>query len=141
MDGISKDYDFTLQYHPGKVNVVADALSCKSQGFVSALRCRQWRLFEELQKYNHMMKCQKNIVFLPALVARPIMINQFIESQGYDDALMMCQNRIWANETMDDVTMGQDGGIRYKGKLMVPQDNEGMKQAVMAEGLPIIQNF
>lgn len=88
-----------------------------------------------------MMKCQKNIVFLPALVARPIMINQFIESQGYDDALMMCQNRIWANETMDDVTMGQDGGIRYKGKLMVPQDNEGMKQAVMAEGLLIIQNF
>ena len=27
-----EDYDFTLHYHPGKENVVADALSRKSRG-------------------------------------------------------------------------------------------------------------
>ena len=27
---IMKDYDLEIHYHPGKVNVVADALSCKS---------------------------------------------------------------------------------------------------------------
>ena len=27
-----EDYDFTLHYHPGKENAVADALSRKSQG-------------------------------------------------------------------------------------------------------------
>ena len=27
-----EDYGFTLHYHPGKENVVADALSRKSQG-------------------------------------------------------------------------------------------------------------
>ena len=30
-----EDYDFTLQYHPGKENVVADALSRKSQGVLA----------------------------------------------------------------------------------------------------------
>ena len=27
---VVKDYDFKILYHPGKVNVVADALTCNS---------------------------------------------------------------------------------------------------------------
>lgn len=34
-----EDYDFMLQYHPGKVDVVADARSQKSQGSISTLKC------------------------------------------------------------------------------------------------------
>ena len=32
-----EDYDFTLHYHPGKANVVADALSQKSQGVLASI--------------------------------------------------------------------------------------------------------
>ena len=32
-----EDYDFTLHYHPGKANVVADALSLKSRGVLASL--------------------------------------------------------------------------------------------------------
>ena len=31
------DYDFTLHYHPGKANVVADALSWKSRGVLASV--------------------------------------------------------------------------------------------------------
>ena len=32
-----EDYDFTLHYHPGKANVVADALSRKSWGALASI--------------------------------------------------------------------------------------------------------
>ena len=38
-----KDYDFSLEYHPGKANVVADALSWKPKGIVALLLIREWR--------------------------------------------------------------------------------------------------
>ena len=43
-----EDYDFTLHYHPGKANVVADVLSWKSQGVlanVASLMVMQMRYF------------------------------------------------------------------------------------------------
>ena len=41
-----EDYDFTLHYHPGKTNVVADALSRKSQGVLASIASREWRMLE-----------------------------------------------------------------------------------------------
>ena len=32
-----EDYDFSLHYHPGKANVVADALNRKSQGVLASV--------------------------------------------------------------------------------------------------------
>ena len=36
-----EDYDFTLQYHPYKANVVADALSQKSRGVLASVASRE----------------------------------------------------------------------------------------------------
>ena len=36
-----EDYDFTLQYHPGKANVVADALSRKLRGVLASVASRE----------------------------------------------------------------------------------------------------
>jgi len=49
---LMKDYDITIQYHPEKANMVADALSRKSGGAVATLITRQIRLLrdpEEMQ--------------------------------------------------------------------------------------------
>ena len=41
-----EDYDFTLQYHPDKANVVADALSQKSRGALDSIASLEWRMLE-----------------------------------------------------------------------------------------------
>ena len=42
-----KDYDFELLYHPGKANVVANALNRK-KAHVSAMMSKQLELIEKL---------------------------------------------------------------------------------------------
>ena len=39
-----QDYDFSLHYHPRKVNVVADALNRKSYGQLSSLWLRKFEM-------------------------------------------------------------------------------------------------
>jgi len=46
-----KDYDFELLYHPGKANVVADALSRK-RVHMSAMMMKELELIEKLQDMN-----------------------------------------------------------------------------------------
>ena len=37
-----EDYNFTLHYHPGKANVVADALNRKSREVLASIASREW---------------------------------------------------------------------------------------------------
>ncbi|PNX66156.1 hypothetical protein L195_g062923, partial [Trifolium pratense] len=46
-----KDYDFTLLYHPGKANVVADALSRKTI-HISAMMAKELELIEKFRDLN-----------------------------------------------------------------------------------------
>ena len=47
-----EDYDFTLHYHPGKSNIVADALSRKSYGIVSNLALKDWKQSVTISEYD-----------------------------------------------------------------------------------------
>ena len=48
-----EDYDFTLHYHPGKANVVADALSRKSRGALISIASREWRMLETVDSLGY----------------------------------------------------------------------------------------
>ena len=49
---LMKDYDLDIQYHAGKANVVADALSRKSQINLASIITSETHLLEEMRRMN-----------------------------------------------------------------------------------------
>ena len=47
-----EDYDFTLHHHPGKANVVVDALSRKSRGVLASVASWQWQMLKTVGQFG-----------------------------------------------------------------------------------------
>ena len=47
-----EDYNFTLHYHPGKANDVADVLSRKSRGVLASVASREWWMLETMRQFR-----------------------------------------------------------------------------------------
>ena len=47
-----EDYDFTLHYHPGKANVMADVLSRKSRGVLASVASREWQMLATVGQFR-----------------------------------------------------------------------------------------
>ena len=60
-----EDYDFTLHYHPGKANVVTDALSRKSRGALASIASQEWRMLETVGQFmlQYRKKAQGTVRF------------------------------------------------------------------------------
>ena len=78
------DYDFALQYHPGKDNVVADALSRKSIASLASL------VETSLHLKNDMQQLEPKLITgrLAALSVRPILLEQIKDGQYIDEYLL-----------------------------------------------------
>ena len=72
-----EDYGFTLHYHLGKANVVADALSRKSRGVLASIASREWQMLKivghfGLQYSDHAQGVLRSLVVMPSLLSRVI---------------------------------------------------------------------
>ena len=47
-----EDYEFTLHYHPGKANVVVDALSQKEQGVLASVASQEWQMLKVVGQFG-----------------------------------------------------------------------------------------
>ena len=88
-----EDYDFTLHYHPGKANVVADALSRKSRGALASIASREWRMLETVGQFG-LQYIDQTQGTLRSLVATPSLLSRVIESQWQDAEIVSIGDRV-----------------------------------------------
>ena len=73
------DYDYTIDYHPVRANVVADALSRKSQGQINALYASRVPLLGDLRATGVKLEMEdRKEVILANFQVRPILINRIL---------------------------------------------------------------
>ena len=87
-----EDYDFTLHYHPGKANVVADALSRKSRRALASIASREWRMLKTVGQFGLQYNEQAQGV-MGNLVATLSLLSKVIESQGQDTEVVSIRDR------------------------------------------------
>ena len=86
------DYDFTTQYHPGKANVVADALSRKSHGLMAYLALDSWKNSIAIRDYNLEYFEDQYIACTYNMIAVPLIVLQVKQSQWQAEELQ----KIWS---------------------------------------------
>ena len=114
-----EDYDFTLHYHPGKTNVVADALNRKSQGVLASIASREWRMLEIVGQFRLQYDEQAQGT-LGSLRATPSLLSRVIESQGQDAKLVSISDRVQLGTADEGWAIHTDVSLRYKGRVVVP---------------------
>ena len=118
-----EDYDFTLHYHPGKANVVADALSRKSQGVLASIPSREWRMLETVGQFELQYSKQAHGT-LGSLAATPSLLSKVIESQWQNVEIVSIKDRVQAGIGDEGWTVHLDGSLRYRGRVVVPHSTD-----------------
>ena len=88
-----EDYDFTLHYHPGKANVVADALNRKSWGVLASVASLEWQVLETVGQFRLHYSDQAQGA-LRSLVATPSLLSRVIKSQGQNLEISSIKDRV-----------------------------------------------
>ena len=88
-----EDYDFTFHYHPGKENLVADALGRKSWGALASIASKEWQMLEIVGQFG-LQYSEKAQDTLGRLVPTPSLLSRVIESQGRDIEIVSIKDRV-----------------------------------------------
>ena len=116
-----KDYNLEVHYHPGKANVVADALSRKSHCNCHMVENPVTTLCADMERLNLEMFLQGTVMNLELV---PALREQIITAQRNDKGIAHIRRRLGNDKILMGFKQDQDGVVWFKNRLVVPKDRE-----------------
>ena len=110
-----KDYDFMIYYHPGKANVVSNALSRKS--------------VQTLRALNAHFSLTDDDEITAELIARLDILNQVLEAQKNDEKISAIVSQIGEGKGTE-FFVKEDESLYYKDRVCAIDDSE-LKKAIL----------
>ncbi|XP_052206830.1 uncharacterized protein LOC127811163 [Diospyros lotus] len=125
-----KDYDCTIQYHLGKANVVADALSRKETTCVARMMVAEWKLVEAFSLMTVGVISRGNSAYAASLTLQPELMDQIRQAYLEDSRLKMWIDKHGqAKRPKFEV---RENILRFQRKIYVPCVRE-LRQVILGE--------
>ena len=125
------DYALKINYHPGKVNNVADALSQKTQTNMGCILTYRQELLRELDQMEIEVCVYGKNTTLATLLIHPSIIGEIKIIQVEDKDLQYIMERM-KNKKETDFSIKENGSLWYKERLCIP-DKKELKKNILRE--------
>ena len=126
-----KDYDCTIEYHPGKANVVADALSRRPESSLSHMRSGYLPLLVDLRALGVILEVEDSGALLAMFHVRPLLVDQILAGQSQDPQIVKLKEEIEKGKKAEFQI--RDNGMIVKGQRMCVPEYGELKREIMEE--------
>ena len=126
-----KDYDCTIEYHPGKANVVADALSRRPESSLSHMRSGYLPLLVDLRALGVILEVEDSGALLATFHVRPLLVDQILAGQSQDPQMIKLKEEIEKGKKAEFQI--RDDGMIVKGQRMCVSEYGELKREIMEE--------